>query len=219
MAQRIGHAEQGGNAIDQGCQGAHGDEGIHIGRLVPQGFQAPAVIDPVQVHHRQRQHQLQQRGNYGIFRAVVPVGLRQAHHVTHGKVHQHTQKGEGADDPLLHFLQGIVSRRFLLLFLFSRQAGTIARLGDCLDDRLHNRIRFCGNHHGAAQQIHLRLFHTGNLFCHLFHSGRAGGTGHSRNGKLYFHKATTFPKQFTNCSAIFALHPQYLYDTIVPPDS
>ena len=53
-----------------------------------EGLETLDVIDPVQIYRRQRQEELQQRRNQRIFPAVIPMRLRQPHHMPHGKIHQ-----------------------------------------------------------------------------------------------------------------------------------
>ena len=185
----IRHHKERRHAIDQRRTGTHRNEGIHVGSLMPQGFQATGKIHPVQIHRRQGQEKLQQRGYHGIFQTVVPMRFRQAHHVTHGKIHQNHQENGRTDDPLLHLLQGIfLSGRSLFFLLFlTRQAGAITAVRNRLDDGLGHRFAFHISHHGARQQIHFRVPNAGNRFRHLFHSGGTGRAGHASDVEFQLH--------------------------------
>ena len=193
VAHGKGHSEQGRNTVDQGSQGAHGDQGVHIGRAVPQSLQAPAVVHPVQVDDRQGQEKLQQGRHQGILGTVVPVWGRNTHHMAHGEIHQDHQQNGGTDDPYLHVPQGIVSLGgFLLLGLLSSQGRAVACVGHGFDDRLRHGGAFCLHGHGARQQVYLRFRNTRYTSCHLFHPGRAGSAGHTGHIEFQFHGHPSF---------------------------
>ena len=186
MPQAVGHAEQGGNAVNQRRQGAHRNQRIHIGRTVIQGFQTPEIIDPVQVDHRERQKQLQKPRHHSVFRTVIPAGNRQSHHMTHGEVHEHRKTRGGADDPGLHFLHRILLGLGRVLLLL-RQEGMIAGLFHRgLNGRRHGSVRHL-RLHGARQQIHIRLGYSGHRPGHFLYPGRAGRAGHARHRKCKLH--------------------------------
>ena len=193
VAHAVSHPEQGKDTVDQGGNGAYRDQRIHIGGLVPQSLQSPAVVHPVQIHRGQSQEKLQQRRHQGILCSVIPMGLRQAHHMSHGEIHQYDQAGKGPDEPDLHFLHGILGGSgFFLLCLFTGKKGIVARILHRLDDILCN-FRILGLHlHGPCQQVHIRLFHARNRPGHFFHPGRAGCAGHACNCKFQLHNIPPF---------------------------
>ena len=47
MSNAVRHTEQRHHTVDQRGNGSHRNQRIHVGCLVPKGFQSPAVIDPV----------------------------------------------------------------------------------------------------------------------------------------------------------------------------
>ena len=115
--------------------------------------------------------------------------------MSHGKIHQHHKTDGRTNNALLHFLQGIL--RWGLFFLFSGLflagnhsivAGILNRLNDGCGDLRGFRFHL----HGTCQQIHIRLFHTGNRIGNLLHPGRTGGAGHSGNVEFQFHGYSPF---------------------------
>ena len=117
MAHAVGHPEQCCDTVGKAGNGAYSDQRIHIGGFVPQRFDAPAVVYPVQINGWQREKQLEQSGNQRVFRPVIPVGNRKADHVAHGKIHQNDQTGKRTDNTDLHFPHGGISRNLLNSFL------------------------------------------------------------------------------------------------------
>ena len=198
MSHAVGHTEQCRHAIAQRGQRANGDQGIHVGRTVPQGFQSSAVVHPVQVHHRKGQKKLQQRRNQRVLHAVVPVGCRQSDHVSHGEVHEHHQTNCAADDPLFHFLQSGFRRGGLCLvrFLFTGQGGIIARVLHRLDDSRNNIPVFRLHLHGSRKKIHFRFFHARHGVRHLLHPRGTGRTGHAGDIEFEFHDSPSISVEF-----------------------
>ena len=200
MSHTVSHPEQRRHAIAQRGHRANGDQRIHIGRTVPQGFQASAVIHPVQVHYGQGQNKLQQRRNQGILHAVIPVGRGQADHVSHGEIHEDDQADRAADDPLFHFLQGSFRWGCLCLvrFLFAGQGGIIACVLHRLDDGRNDVLAFRLHLHGSRKKVHFRFFHAGNGVRHLLHPGGTGRAGHAGDIEFQFHDSPSISGESAN---------------------
>ena len=187
MSQRPRHTKQSGNAINQCCKAANGNQGIHVGAAMPERFETAGIIYSVKVNHRQRQAQLKQRGNHGVLRPVIPAGYWEPNHVPHGKIHENHQENGRTNQAALHFLQAGVHGRSRLLFGSSSLKGSI--IASLLHRLNHQRgyIRVGGYNHGSGKQIHICFLHPGNRLGYLLHPGGAGCAGHPGYVKFQNH--------------------------------
>ena len=83
VAQSIAHLVNGEHAIDNRGDGAHGDQGVHVGRPMPERFKAHLVILIVEIHDRQSKEQLGQPEGYGVLMSQQEGRQGSAHHVAH----------------------------------------------------------------------------------------------------------------------------------------
>ena len=79
--------------------------------------------------------------------------------MAHGKIHEDRKTHRRANDPTLHFLQRILLGILLFFFFsfgFTGYEGTIARLGNRLDNGGCYFGRFSLHLHSSCQQIDFR---------------------------------------------------------------
>ena len=93
-AQAVPNAHDGKNAIGKGSRRANGDQAVHIGAEMEQGFEAHLIILAVHIGNGQGQKELHHSERHAIFNAGKKAGQRQARHAAHGNVHQRHQKNK-----------------------------------------------------------------------------------------------------------------------------
>ena len=137
--QRVADFIDGKNAVGDRCRGADGDQRIHVGRALPQCFEAHLEILAVYVHNRQQQKKLGKCKRNPVLCAVECVfdhiRHRQAdplfQHVVHRQVHQRYPERERHNQPRTHGFQLFLHRVHGLLRGRSRpvskDAGAVAR--------------------------------------------------------------------------------------------
>ena len=102
VAQAIANLVDGKDAVNHRCRRAHGDEGVHIGGPMPQGFKAHLVIGVVDVEDGQGEQQLSETKGQSVFHSHQEGGEGGAQHVAHGDVKEGNEKDKGPDEAPLH---------------------------------------------------------------------------------------------------------------------
>src|SRR5699024_7001273 len=104
VAQAPADEVQGRHAVDNGGGGAHGDEGVHVGGEVEQGFEAHPEILLVDDQRGQGEQKQGEGVHHGVLLPQKAGGDGPAHHVPHGQVEQGDEEDQGGDEPQLHVL-------------------------------------------------------------------------------------------------------------------
>ena len=199
VAQAPGDLKQGCDAVDHGGGGAQSNEGIHVGRPVPQGLEAHLVVLVVNVQDGQSEEKLEEGHHEHVARIVEEGRQGPAHHVAHREIEQGHQKDQGGAEPPLHaggllFHHVFPPGRGRGCFCLG-QGGAVTRRLHRLDNMLSVRGVFGVLHqHGVAQQIDIDLIHTLHLAHCLLYVGGAGRAGHAGHIKFLFHGFTRLSK-------------------------
>ena len=194
-----GHLEQGVAAPHEGGGGAQGHQGIHVGGAVPQAFKAGDKKLLVDHHDDHSQIELDQCLSHIVLRQEGRQGPV-PHHGAHGEIHQHRQKTNRPDQPLLQdrclfILQGLLRLRHAaggsLLTAGALLRGTVA----C---RLHRRDNIRGgggslNTHGVGQQAHRAGCDARHMGHGFLHSGTASRAAHASDIVLLHFKSFYLP--------------------------
>ena len=105
MAEAVGQLVENENTVSHGSGGTDGYQGIHVGRTVPQRFEADPVVFAVEGKDGEGEQQLGQGKGQQI---VMPRQERrqgQAQHVPHGDVEQGEEERDGPEEAVLHLVQ------------------------------------------------------------------------------------------------------------------
>ena len=186
------------DAVHQRRSGTHGDEGIHVGRPMPQRFEPGEEIVAVQVQNGQRQQQLGEGEGQRIVHAVHPLGHRQPEHAAHRDVKQRHQEDQRVQE-LPFFGLGLLQRQVDRGFRPGGGAlGGIGR-GGAVSGVLHypgdvrrgERAFIVVYHHAVGQQVDIHRFDPFRLGQRLFDVRGTGGAGHAGNIELFGHGITS----------------------------
>ena len=191
LFQRHAHSQNGPDTGKRGRAGTNGNKGIHIRRAGKKRFKTDTVIFPVHNHDRQRQQKLHKSGRQRMRCGKQGFRQGQTKHVPHGKIHQRHKKAERHQQTPAHgaqFVRQCISPSVGLAASLSCRAvaglRSVAGLTHGVRNLRRRNGRFVKGHlHAVFQQVDGDLRHPRHLPHGLFHTGRAGGTRHARNGK------------------------------------
>ena len=184
---------QGEYAVHHGGGRAHGHQGVHVGRPVPQGLEAALVVLVVDIEDGKGQQQLGQGVGPHVLMPGQEGGDRHAQHMPHGQVEQGQQEHHGPHEAALHprqlLLQDVVGAALLRLGPGpGGERGPIARGLHRLDDVVGGQDALVKiRRHGVGHQAHVGGADALQLAHRLLHMGRAGGTAHARNIEFLLH--------------------------------
>ena len=185
VAEAVADLEDGEHAVNDGGDGAHGDEGVHIGRALEEGLEAHLIVFVVEVHDGQGQQELDKGEGQGVFHPCQKARQGRAHHMAHGDVKEGDKEGKGPDKAVLHLLE-LPGHHVLPLGLaclgprLPRQGGPVA--GG--HHRSHNLLRRDGglvvcHLHIVGEEVDIDGGHPLHPAHGLLHVGRAGRAGHT----------------------------------------
>ena len=176
VAQAPCDLEQSGDAIYHGGSGAQGDEGIHIGGPMPEGFEPNLVVLVIDIQDGQGEQELD-KGHHKHIAGIVEEGRQgPAHHMSHGEIEQRDQKDQGGAEAPLHTrglsLHGTAAGSGGLCSFWPGQGSAISRALHGLNDMggIGDAVLIL-HQHGIAQQIYVDLIHTSYLADSLFYMG------------------------------------------------
>ncbi len=196
------HSVYGENTVQIGRGGAERDEGIHIRRAVPKGFEADSKIFLVDDEYGRCQQKLRQGEAHNVFIAQQDRGQGCAHHMPHGDIKQRNKETERRNQPLfhgMHFLRRDIARGFaggVCLFCALWECAVAAAFYG-----VDNVVRFQDGFivfygHGILEKVDVNCGDALQLADAFFHMRGTGGAGHACNVEFLFHEEKHLPMVF-----------------------
>ena len=104
VAEPPGDLIDGVNPVHERGPGSQRDEGIHIGRAMPEVFKSVPEIVPSRRQHRQEEQKLGEREDHRVLSSQQNGRQRPARHMPHGNIEKRHGENQGYDQPLFHAL-------------------------------------------------------------------------------------------------------------------
>ena len=180
MPQAIADKIQRNDTVNHSGRSAYRNQGIHIGRAVPQGLKPDPEVFLIDNQRWNGQQKQRQGIGHGVLHPVEEAWDGPAHHMPHGEVKQRNHKDNGSNQPPLHIFQIVLhrlGRRLRLDGGARRRLGhrrTVPRLHNGIGDLFRRQRAVPFHRHGAAQQVDVHFLHAFQLSHRLVHMGRTG---------------------------------------------